>query len=93
VSFSGLPLTYNSFTDIQLTKPTGIIKVGSTNEMEILVTPKNSIPNNGTIRLTFPVDLVLISSTTCSAVSSEASHTCIVNITSQKIEVTTTAIT
>lgn len=49
VSFSGLPLTYNSFTDIQLTKPTGIIKVGSTNEMEIQVTPKNSIPTNGTI--------------------------------------------
>lgn len=79
VSIFGLPLVSDMFTSAYLTKPTGVIKVGSTSEYFFLITPKNLIPNAGLLNITLPSTLYLTSTSSCTASSTESSHICLTN--------------
>jgi hypothetical protein len=86
---TGLALIPGTFTTISLVQPSGVIKVGTSYQTKITVTPKNMIPGEGFIILQLPSDLFLSTGSTCIALSSESAHTCTVNATGQKISIKT----
>lgn len=87
VTNSGLTLATNTFTAVALTKPTGVIKVGNTEEYIFSITPKNTIPLNGELSITLSTSMSIAGTATCASTSTEGTHACTLTVISREIRI------
>jgi len=77
VTTSGFSLIVNSFTSINVNSPSGTIVVGEITEYKFTIILKNLIPSSGgQLLITFPSEIAVQSSGSCTASISSTSHTC-----------------
>jgi hypothetical protein len=74
---SGFDLVVNSFTSITVNSPSGNIVVGEITEYKFTIVLKNAIPSSGgQLLITFPSEIAVQSSGSCTAVISSTTHVC-----------------
>jgi hypothetical protein len=70
-------LIANTFDSISVDSPSGTVVVGAITEYKFTIGLKNAIPSSGgKLTITFPTEIVVQSTGSCTAVISSTSHTC-----------------
>lgn len=77
-------LVSNSFTSITVNSPVSPIIVGEITEYDFDIVLKNDIPSSGgKLTISFPTQITVYSTGSCTAVISDTSHVCSVNSTAK----------
>jgi hypothetical protein len=88
-STSGFGLVYNDFTSVTVNAPTGTIANGEIVEYQFTIVLKNGIPaTGGSLVITFPSEIAVQSSGSCTAVISSTNHVCSKSSTDNTVTVT-----